>query len=141
MAISSGRPRIWRPDQDITLLPDEWALYRIAEQSGALHYIGITSKLRTRVRQHHRTGNFDPVAHHLQFQLASKGVTWDELMAWERRKIRDHQPTGVTYAGGNGRRPMVQVNGAALSVDPGESVEDAMERHGLLARFVSLFRS
>lgn len=140
MAISSGRPRIWRPENSTSDLPTAWALYRITEHAGAIHYIGITSNLRRRTGEHRRSGNFNPSIHHLQYQVAAQGVHWRELQAWEQRKIQQHAPPGVTYIGGNGRPPAIQVNGEVIDIAPGESAEDAIERHGLLERFVRLFR-
>lgn len=138
--ISRGRPRVWRESEGLTALPSEWALYRIMEPTGEPRYIGITVDLKRRTSEHRRTGNFDGSIHHLQYQMAAKGVSWDELCAWERRKIQQHQPHGVTYAGGNGRRPAIQINGVIVEPDVGESMEDAVARQGLLRRFMSLFR-
>ena len=140
MAISSGRPRVWREEDGLSALPRDWAIYRIMEPSDDIYYVGITTNIYARISQHRSSGKFVSGRHEVHYQLAAEGVSWDEMMEWEQRKISQHQPSGVTYAGGNGRRPMIQVNGQVFEVDEDETIEDAAERAGLLNQFMRLFR-
>ena len=142
MAISSGRPRVWREEEGLSALPKAWSIYRIVEFSGEIFYIGITSNLYARLSWHrnHPDGKFFSGRHELNYQLASQGVHWDDMCGWEQRKIGQHQPVGVTYIGGNGRRPAVEINGQVVQAGNNETIEDAAERAGLLGQFIDLFR-
>jgi hypothetical protein len=72
--------------------------------------------------------------------LAEQGVSWNDLCAWERRKIASHSPDLVTYVGGNGRRPAIQINGQAVELPEDESVEDVLVEMGFFGRLKSLLR-
>lgn len=137
---SRGRPRVWRESHGVGALPRAWGAYRFRGPEG-IAYVGITSNLYSRISQHRSDQRYyDRTIHTVEYQLAEQGVSWNDLCAWERRKIASHSPDLVTYVGGNGRRPAIQINGQAVELPEDESVEDVLVEMGFFGRLKSLLR-
>lgn len=129
---SRGRPRVWREGESLSLLPNQWGAYRFSSDC-EIAYIGITSNLYNRISWHRSTRRyFNPGLHKIEYQIASDGITWDDLREWEKRKIVQHSPNLVTYIGGNGRRPGVVVNGQIIEVFQNEAIEDVLIKAGAM---------
>jgi len=121
-------------------LPQSWGAYRFRERDG-IAYLGITSNLYSRISQHRSVRRYyDPSIHVVEYQIAQSGTTWDQLRAWEKHKIAAHSPDLITYIGGNGRRPAIEVNGEVIELEHDESVEDVLVEMGLFQRLGSLLR-
>lgn len=131
---SRGRPKIWRERDTMKALPHVWGAYRFREERG-IAYIGITSNIYNRISQHRSTqAYYDPEIHIIEFQEAQLGVHWNSMCSWEKEKIFKHSPHLVTYIGGNGRRPAIEVNGEVIELREDESVEDTLTRLGMFNR-------
>ena len=135
-----GRPRVWREQDGLRVVPKAWAAYRFRD-GDEVDYVGITSNLYSRISQHRSVGQYyDVGVHVVEYQLARPGSDWDSLCRWEKKKIAQHAPGLVTYVGGNGRRPAIDINGELVEVAEDESVEDVLVEMGYFDRLVSLFR-
>lgn len=139
-----GRPYLWdesrhRPGD----IPREWGIYRFIQSDKTVDYIGITSNLYNRISDHRSKATYyNSGMHVVNYQLARIGTTWDEMRQWEVFKIQQRNPGLVTYIGGNGRRPAIEVNGEIVEMCDGESVQEAFQRHMIRGRdyFISLLR-
>ena len=140
---SRGRPRIWTEDDGPKSLPKEWGAYRFMSDD-KVRYIGITSNIYNRMSDHRSSRViYGPHIHRIEYQIAQDGTSWDDLMKWEKAKIKQHSPDLNVTEGGNGKRPIIQVAGGhIIEVNKYESYEDALVRSGflgLLRRFVGFF--
>ena len=142
MAISVARSRGWKQEEGLSVLPRRCAVYQIMELSGGLSYIGVTGNLFDRISWHRTDpkGTIFSGRHELSYQLVSSTTKWDEIREWEQAKITKHQRTGVTLVSINGRCSTFQVNGVAFQVQKNETIEDAVQRAGLLDQFMGVFR-
>ena len=137
---SRGRPRIWRERDGIGSLPRSWAAYRFRQPEG-IAYLGITSNLYSRISQHRSVQQYyNPTLHVVEYQIAQPGSDWDQLCQWEKAKIAQHSPELVTYIGGNGRRPAIEINGELVEVAQDESIEDVLVEMGFFERMGSILK-
>ena len=67
-------------------------------------YIGIGNP-KERVAEHERRGNYDPDRDHVEVIEMKEDATYDELRAWEKEKIAQHNPVKNQTTGGEGRTP------------------------------------
>ena len=140
-----GKPRVWREEDGPGRMPKSPGAYRfIREDKRAIDYIGITGNLYQRLSSHRCTNKqYDPTVHRVEYQTVdASSTTWAELCAWEAMKIGVHRPPLNKTKGGNGRVPKVFLEsiGVEVEVGPSESIEDALEKKGLLHRLMELFR-
>ncbi|MPW36185.1 GIY-YIG nuclease family protein [Vibrio sp. B1Z05] len=136
-----GRPKKWEETDGMSALPKTWGAYRFKGHDG-VDYLGITSNIYNRISQHRSVKTyFRSGEHYVEYQEARVGTTWDELCSWEKTKIQKHSPNLVTYIGGNGRRPAIQVNGKVIEIADNESIEDTLIKHGLFSRMSDFIKS
>jgi hypothetical protein len=83
---------------------------------------------------------YNPTLHVVEYQIAQPGADWDQLCLWEKAKIAKHSPELVTYAGGNGRRPAIEINGELVEVAQDESIEDVLVEMGFFERMGSILK-
>lgn len=136
-----GRPRVWREEDGVKSLPKAWGAYRFKEGS-YIDYIGIASNLYNRVSWHRSQRiYYNPEIHSIEYQIAQMGISWDDMREWEIRKIKQHSPGLVTYAGGNGKRPAIEINGELIEPRGDESFEDAIIRKGFFDVLTDFWRN
>ncbi len=96
--IKRGRPSQKEP-------PSQAGVYRIIDkESGEILYIGETSNLRRRKKEHLKSGKYDPEFHVFAWQLADAESTSEDRREVERKKIDRHEPSENKRRGGGGRK-------------------------------------
>lgn len=139
--IQKGRPRVWRESDGVGALPQTWGAYRFLQPEGMVAYLGITSNLYNRISWHRSVRiHYDPAIHSVQYQIAQPGAHWDELCEWEKSKIAQHSPELITYIGGNGKKPAIEINGGLVEIPENQSVEDVLIEKGLFERLGAMLR-
>ncbi len=101
-ALPRGR---MRKSDDIKKLPEAMGIYRIKHRkTGLIEYIGQTNNLKRRAREHERDGRYKSIVHTIEYGIASKNTTRDDLLKTEKKHIKKHKPKQNKTIGGNGRR-------------------------------------
>jgi len=91
-----GRPSSATP-------PDAAGEYRIIDKDGKTKYIGETSNISRRKKEHERSGKLEEGEKFL-WKKANPSATTEERRAHEKKKIEQHQPYGNKSKGGEGRK-------------------------------------
>lgn len=137
-----GRPSVWCENDGPSRMPRKPGAYRFVRVDGkSIDYIGITSNLYNRLSNHRSTNTqYDPDLHRVEYQVARSEADWAKLCDWEARKIGVHRPPLNKTSGKNGRVAKQYLGDIEVEVEVTQSIEDAMERKGLLGRLMGLFR-
>lgn len=86
-------------------IPHEPGMYRhVNKETGKVEYAGQTNDLRKRQQEHARDGKLDTSTQKVAYSTSKPNATKDNLLKTEKEHIKRHDPSGNTYAGGNGRR-------------------------------------
>ena len=136
-----GRPNVWCENEnrssDMPKKPGAYRIVRVDDRT--IDYIGITSNLYNRLSNHRSTNKqYDPLTHRVEYQEASSEAGVDATLRLEARKIGVHRAPLNKTSGKNGRiaRSFLEEAGRQVEVKQEESIEDAIERGGLLDRFL-----
>ena len=126
----SSNPRLFRAGRHSQGdPPDKPGLYRlIRKDDGAILYIGQTSNLAKRIREHERS-SFREIEWFAAWKAIVPCFTHDAyqlLLDMERTQIARHGPAGVRAAGGQGAPPRTSIEPCPRSFrrcrHPGECV-------------------
>jgi len=105
-AIRSGRMK--KTDKikgSSSSIPEEPGMYRhVNKKTGEVEYVGQTDNLRVRQQQHARDGKLDTSKQNVEYSVAKKSATKDDLCNTEKAHIKRKKPSGNKTKGGNGKR-------------------------------------